>query len=72
MILGTLPNGDDVVVEAGDCLALLSVDTTNELKIGLLGATDQGSRLPLETTTFDPANATSRGEHRHHQAVEAR
>ncbi len=58
VILGTLPNGDDVVVEAGECLALLSVDTTNELKLGLLGATAQESRLPLETTTFDPTSAT--------------
>lgn len=59
VILGTLPNGDDVVVEAGECLALLSTDTTNEMKIALIGATVQGSRLPLEAATFDPTNATS-------------
>jgi ABC-type multidrug transport system fused ATPase/permease subunit len=59
VILGTLPNGDDVVVEAGECLALLSTDTINEMKIALIGATVRGSRLPLETATFDSVNATS-------------
>jgi hypothetical protein len=59
VILGTLPNGDDVVVEAGECLSLASTDTTNEMKIALIGAMVRGSPLALETATFDPATATS-------------
>ena len=56
VILGTLPTGQDVRAEAGECLSLLSLDGINELKMALLGATIPGSASPVETMLVDPTD----------------
>lgn len=55
LILGTLPNGEDVVVEAGDCIALVTIDPMRELQFALLDARVPHSSAPLVTAIVDPA-----------------
>lgn len=57
--LGTLRTGQDVRAEAGDCLALVSIDGSNEVKMALLGAATSSSPSPVETAFVDPANVAS-------------
>lgn len=59
VILGTLPNGEDVVVEAGDYLALTTVYPLREPQFALLNARLPHSTAPLGTTMIDPANVAA-------------
>jgi hypothetical protein len=59
VILGTLHNGDDVVVEAGDCLALAALPPMREVEYALIHARLPHSTAPLETIVVDPANVSA-------------
>jgi hypothetical protein len=59
VILGTLHNGDDVVVEAGDCLALAALPPMREAEYALIHARLPHSTAPLETIVVDPANVSA-------------
>jgi hypothetical protein len=56
LILGTLPNGDDVVVEVGDHLALLATGQLREPMFALVGAKLAHSGEPVAAAIVDPAN----------------
>jgi hypothetical protein len=56
IILGTLRNGQDVVVEVGDCLAMLTVGQIREPMFALVGAKLAESGAPVATAIFDPNN----------------
>ncbi len=55
VILGTLPNGQDVTVNAGDCLALVSFERMRGLQYALVGARAAGRAGPLKAVVLDPA-----------------
>jgi hypothetical protein len=55
LILGTLPNGRDVVTETGDCVALLSLDHMRELQFALINARLPHSTAPIATTIVEPS-----------------
>jgi len=57
IILGTLPNGADVVATAGQRLAMATSDSAPQVRLALLGAKLPHSTSPLGTTIIDPASA---------------
>ena len=59
VILGTLHNGEDVVVQAGDCLALAALPPMREVEYVLISARLPHSTAPLETIVVDPANVSA-------------
>jgi ABC-type multidrug transport system fused ATPase/permease subunit len=56
LILGTLPNGKDVVAEVGDYLALLATGQLREPMFALVGAKLAHSGEPVAAAIIDPAN----------------
>jgi hypothetical protein len=56
IVLGSLRNGQDVVVEVGDCLAMLAVGQIREPMFALVGAKLADSGAPVATAIFDPNN----------------
>jgi len=54
-LLGRLPSGGDVIVKAGDRLAILTWDDRKEVELALLGARSVSTRLPLAASWWDPA-----------------
>jgi hypothetical protein len=59
VILGALRNGQDVIVNAGECLALVTIGSKRELKFALLDARLANSNLPVATIDFDPAHISA-------------
>ena len=61
--LGTLPNGDDVIVETGERLAMLSSGQIREPMFALVDAKLEKSRAPVAAAIVNPANvrATAAG-----------
>jgi hypothetical protein len=57
LVLGTLYNGEEVITEAGDHLALLTQDQACDLRYALLGAKPMHSTLPLQVVIVDAAQA---------------
>ena len=55
MLLGTLPNGEDVATEIGDCLAILA-GQTREAMFAVIDAKLELSGEPVAAATVDPAN----------------
>ena len=55
MILGSLPNGVEVIANAGNCLALVASERLRDLQFALLDARLPKSRAPLATVIVDPA-----------------
>jgi hypothetical protein len=53
VLLGTLHNGQDVVVEAGDCLAVLATSTIREPMFALVGAKLVQSGEPVGSAAID-------------------
>jgi hypothetical protein len=56
VMLGTLPNGQDVVVEAGDCLTMLAGGQIREPMFALVGAKLVRSGDPVGAVIIDPDN----------------
>ena len=56
VFLGTLHNGQDVVVEAGDCLAVLATSSIREPMFALVGAKLVQSGEPVASAAIDFAN----------------
>ena len=54
MILGTLPNGEDVVVEAGSCIALATFEPLRRIQYNLLHARLRHEAVPLAAAAIDP------------------
>lgn len=62
--LGTLPAGEVASAQAGQRVALVTVDAPRAIQASMLGATADGSRLPLNTFWLDGAGrAEAAGEH---------
>lgn len=59
VILGTLRNGQDVIVDAGERLALVTIGSKRELKFAMLDARLANSNLPVATIDFDPAHISA-------------
>jgi hypothetical protein len=57
VILGTLTNGQDVVAEVGDCLALLTLEMIHEVEFAFINARLPNSRAPLAIMSVDPDKA---------------
>ncbi len=55
VVLGTLPNGDDVVVSAGERLAVVTTDPVESMRFALLDAKAAHSTRPLGTIYLNPA-----------------
>ena len=49
LILGILTNGQDVIAEAGDCLAVLTVETIHEVEFAFINARTPHSTAPIGT-----------------------
>ena len=56
VFLGTLHNGQDVVVEAGDCLAVLATSSIREPMFALVGAKLVQAGEPVASAAIDFAN----------------
>jgi hypothetical protein len=56
VLLGTLPSGQDVVVEAGDCLAMLVAGQIRDPAFALVGAKLVRSGDPVGSVIIDPDN----------------
>jgi ABC-type multidrug transport system fused ATPase/permease subunit len=56
VILGTLPNGEEVVAEVGDCLAMLAAGQISEPMFALVGAKAAHSGQPVAAAIVNPAN----------------
>jgi len=56
VFLGTLHNGQDVVVEAGDCLAVLATSSIREPMFALVGAKLVQTGEPVASAAIDFAN----------------
>ena len=56
VLLGTLPNGQDVVVEAGDCLSVLAGAQIREPMFALVGAKLVRTGEPVGSVIIDPDN----------------
>ncbi|HUU24589.1 MAG TPA: hypothetical protein VMW68_03370 [Methyloceanibacter sp.] len=54
VVLGVLPNGGDVVVEAGDRVAMLSIGSPRHAAFALVGANLERSRAPVATAIISP------------------
>jgi hypothetical protein len=54
-LLGRLPTGGEVMVKAGDRLAIVTWDDRKEVELALLGARSVSTRLPLGATWWNPA-----------------
>ena len=59
IVLGTLENGDDVIVQVGERLALATSDSVRELKFALLHARSKSAGGPLEMAIFDGKDSSS-------------
>ena len=58
VILGTLTNGQDVIAEAGDCLALLSLDYHERSRIfAFINARLPHSTAPIAIHVVEPSKA---------------
>jgi ABC-type multidrug transport system fused ATPase/permease subunit len=57
LILGTLTNGQDVIAEAGDCLALLTLDIIHEVEFAFINARLPHSTAPIAIMSVDPPRA---------------
>jgi ABC-type multidrug transport system fused ATPase/permease subunit len=57
VILGTLTNGQDVVAEVGDCLALLTLEIIHEVEFAFINARLPNSTGPLGIMSVDPDKA---------------
>ena len=57
LILGTLANGQDVIAEAGDCLAVLTVETFHEVEFAFINARTPRSTAPIGTALVQPTRA---------------
>jgi hypothetical protein len=55
LILGTLTNGQDVIAEAGDCLALLTLDIIHEVEFAFINARLQHSTAPIAIMSVEPS-----------------
>jgi hypothetical protein len=56
VILGTLHNGENVVAEIGDCLAMLAIGQLREPMFALVGAKLEHSDEPVAAAAINPAN----------------
>jgi len=59
VILGTLRNGHNVIVEAGERLALVTIGSKREQKFALLDARLVDSNLPVATINVDPSRVST-------------
>jgi hypothetical protein len=59
VILGTLRNGHEVIVEAGERLALVTMGSKREQKFALLDARLVDSNLPVATINVDPSRVST-------------
>ena len=57
LILGTLTNGQDVIAEAGDCLALLTLDIIHEVEFAFINARLPHSTAPIAIMSVEPPKA---------------
>ena len=57
LILGTLTNGQDVIAEAGDCLALLTLDIIHEVEFAFINARLPHSTAPIAIMSVEPSRA---------------
>jgi hypothetical protein len=57
IILGTLTNGQDVITEAGDCLALLTLEIIHEVEFAFINARLPDSTAPLGIMSVHPDKA---------------
>src|SRR5262249_48794920 len=57
IILGTLANGQDVIAEAGDCLALLTLEIIHEVEFAFINARLTDSTAPLAIMSVGPDKA---------------
>ncbi len=53
LVLGTLNNGNDVIVAAGERMAVATTDSVRELKFALLHARSKSASGPLGVSVFD-------------------
>jgi ABC-type multidrug transport system fused ATPase/permease subunit len=60
LILGTLANGQDVIAEAGDCLAVLTVETFHEVEFAFINARMPHSTAPIGTSLVEPTRASEK------------
>jgi ABC-type multidrug transport system fused ATPase/permease subunit len=58
VMLGTLPNGKDVLAEIGGCLAILAVGQVREVMFALVHAKLAPSAGPVAAAEFDPADVS--------------
>ena len=54
LILGTLNNGQDVIAEVGDCLALLTLDIIHEVEFAFINARLPHSTAPIAIMSVEP------------------
>lgn len=57
LILGTLNNGQDVIAEVGDCLALLTLDIIHEVEFAFINARLPHSTAPIAIMSVEPSRA---------------
>jgi ABC-type multidrug transport system fused ATPase/permease subunit len=60
LILGTLTNGQDVIAEVGDCLAVLSLDFIHEVEFAFINARTPHSTAPIGTSLVEPTRASEK------------
>ena len=60
LILGTLTDGQDVIAEVGDCLAVLSLEFMSEVEFAFINARTPHSMAPIETALVEPTRASEK------------
>jgi hypothetical protein len=60
LILGTLTNGQDVIAETGDCLAVLSLEFMSEVEFAFINARTPHSTAPIGTALVEPSRASEK------------
>ena len=61
VILGTLPNGEDIVAEAGSHIALVTIDPVRDAQYALIDARLPHSRAPIASAVLEPVTIQEGG-----------